>query len=214
MSVVDASADLGEKVIGRHGGQIERSLFRPGDGCAASSEAERPVVLDTEGVRDGEHGRGLGRLGLPAPVVERGAAHLAVFGEPGLGLALPVQGRFDQVEERERGGVGGRFVSHISMCTEMARPGWSFPLPTCGKTWLWLARVGKFTKGIGDVYLSPTQACGRLNISPPTLLKRIRSGEITAIKLGETRNAPVKVLLTSIEAYEERNQMASARNAA
>lgn len=64
------------------------------------------------------------------------------------------------------------------------------------------------------MYLSPTQACGRLNISPPTLLKRIRSGEIKAIKLGETRNAPVKVLLTSIEAYEERNQMTSARNAA
>ncbi|SET51939.1 helix-turn-helix domain-containing protein [Nonomuraea wenchangensis] len=57
------------------------------------------------------------------------------------------------------------------------------------------------------MYLSRTQACGRLNISPPTLLKHIRAGEIEAIKLGDARNSPVKVLITSIEAYEARQRM-------
>lgn len=57
------------------------------------------------------------------------------------------------------------------------------------------------------MYVSKMEACGRLNISPPTLLKRIRAGEIKAIKLGEARNSPVKVLLASIEQYEERSLM-------
>jgi len=55
--------------------------------------------------------------------------------------------------------------------------------------------------------MSKTEACGRLNISPPTLLKRIRAGEIEAIKLGDARNSPVKVLLASIEAYEKKRRM-------
>ncbi|MER7361845.1 helix-turn-helix domain-containing protein [Nonomuraea wenchangensis] len=64
------------------------------------------------------------------------------------------------------------------------------------------------------MYLSKTEACGRLNISPPTLLKRIRAGEIEAIKLGDARNSPVKVLTASIEAYEARRRMTSTRTAA
>jgi|GEM_PF-4388900 len=63
-------------------------------------------------------------------------------------------------------------------------------------------------KGVSDLYLSPAQACGRLDISRPTLLKRIRAGEIKAIKLGEARNSPVRVFLSSIENYEKRRQMA------
>lgn len=57
------------------------------------------------------------------------------------------------------------------------------------------------------MYLTPAQACGRLDISRPTLAKRIRDGEIAAIKLGEARNSPVRVLLASIEAYENRRRM-------
>lgn len=63
-------------------------------------------------------------------------------------------------------------------------------------------------KGVSDVYLTPAQACGRLDITRPTLAKRIRAGEIKAIKLGDARNSPVRVLLASIEAYENRRRMA------
>ena len=69
-------------------------------------------------------------------------------------------------------------------------------------------------KGVRDVYLSTAQACGRLNISRPTLAKRIRSGEIEAIKLGEARNSPVRVFLSSIEEYEKSRQMAVAQESA
>lgn len=58
------------------------------------------------------------------------------------------------------------------------------------------------------MYLTRAQACGRLDISPPTLSKHIRNGDLDAIKLGDARNSPVRVLLASIEAYEERRQMA------
>jgi hypothetical protein len=57
------------------------------------------------------------------------------------------------------------------------------------------------------MYLSRTQACGRLHMSPPTLLKRIRAGEIEAIKTGDARNSPVLVPLASIEAYEKKRRM-------
>lgn len=57
------------------------------------------------------------------------------------------------------------------------------------------------------MYLTPAQACGRLDISRPTLAKRIRDGEIKAIKLGESRNSPVRVLVASIEAYEKKRRM-------
>ncbi|MEO3869412.1 helix-turn-helix domain-containing protein [Nonomuraea sp. B12E4] len=67
---------------------------------------------------------------------------------------------------------------------------------------------------MSDVYLTPAQACGRLDITRPTLAKRIRNGEIEAIKLGEARNSPVRVLIASIEAYEERHQMTRAESAA
>ncbi len=57
------------------------------------------------------------------------------------------------------------------------------------------------------MYLTTAQACGRLDISRPTLAKRINDGEIHAIKLGDARNSPVRVLLASVEAYEKRNRM-------
>lgn len=57
------------------------------------------------------------------------------------------------------------------------------------------------------MYISTAQACGRLNISRDTLAKRIREGELDAIK-GPARNSHVKVFLPSIEAYEKRNRMA------
>lgn len=62
-------------------------------------------------------------------------------------------------------------------------------------------------EGVSDVYLSTAQACGRLNIGRDTLRKRIRAGELIAIK-GEARNSHVRILLASIEAYEERRRMA------
>lgn len=67
-------------------------------------------------------------------------------------------------------------------------------------------------KEVSHVYLSRAQACGRLNISPPTLAKRIRDGELEAIKTGEARNAHVKILLASIEAYEARRRIASGKS--
>ncbi|MFI7125923.1 helix-turn-helix domain-containing protein [Nonomuraea sp. NPDC050153] len=57
------------------------------------------------------------------------------------------------------------------------------------------------------MYLSTAQTCGRLNIGRDTLRKRIRNGELVAIK-GEARNSHVKVSLASIEAYEERRRIA------
>lgn len=62
-------------------------------------------------------------------------------------------------------------------------------------------------KGERHLYLTPAQACGRLDISRPTLSKRIRDGEIDAIKLGEARNSPVRVLIASIEAYERKRRI-------
>ena len=56
------------------------------------------------------------------------------------------------------------------------------------------------------MYLSTAQACGRLNICRDTLAKRIRNGELTAIK-GEARNSHVKVSLASIEDYEKRRRI-------
>jgi excisionase family DNA binding protein len=61
-------------------------------------------------------------------------------------------------------------------------------------------------EGVSDVYLSTAQACGRLNIGRDTLRKRIREGELVAIK-GTARNSHVKISLASIEAYEERRRM-------
>jgi excisionase family DNA binding protein len=63
------------------------------------------------------------------------------------------------------------------------------------------------------VYLSTAQACGRLNISRDTLAKRIREGELMAIK-GRARNSHVKVSLASIEAYEKRNRMGAGQESA
>lgn len=64
------------------------------------------------------------------------------------------------------------------------------------------------------LYLSTAQTCGRLDISRPTLAKRIREGEIAAIKLGDARNSPVRVLLASVEAYEKRQRVTVERVAA
>lgn len=63
------------------------------------------------------------------------------------------------------------------------------------------------------MYLSTAQACGRLNISKDTLRKRIRAGELTAIK-GEARNSHIRVSIASIEAYEERRRIAREGSAA
>lgn len=57
------------------------------------------------------------------------------------------------------------------------------------------------------MYLTTAQACGRLDITRPTLAKRIKEGQIKAIKLGDARNSPVRVLLSSIEEYEKRQRM-------
>lgn len=57
------------------------------------------------------------------------------------------------------------------------------------------------------MYLSTAQACGRLNISRDTLRKRIRAGELVAIK-GPARNSHVKISLASIEEYEKKRRMA------
>lgn len=190
-------------------GQVRRvggRLLGPGQ----SAEPERFIVAYAEDIGDSEDAGRLRGAGLFAPVVDGGAADFAALGEPGLGLALLGEGGLDEVEESAGGGV----VAHSSMCTEMTRVVVPFSLPLSGKTCIELARVGKRMKGVSDLYLSPTQACGRLNISPPTLLKRIRAGEIEAIKLGDARNSPVKVLLSSIEKYEERRQMARAGAAA
>lgn len=56
------------------------------------------------------------------------------------------------------------------------------------------------------MYLSTAQACGRLNVSRDTLRKRIREGELVAIK-GPARNSHVKISLASIEAYEKKRRM-------
>jgi excisionase family DNA binding protein len=63
------------------------------------------------------------------------------------------------------------------------------------------------------VYLSTAQACGRLNVCRDTLAKRIREGELEAIK-GPARNSHVKVSLASIEAYEKRNRIAVSEESA
>lgn len=59
------------------------------------------------------------------------------------------------------------------------------------------------------MYLSTREACQRLRISRNTLAKRIRDGELVAIKDGSARNAHVKVSVKSIEAYERRNRIAT-----
>lgn len=64
------------------------------------------------------------------------------------------------------------------------------------------------------MYLSTAQACGRLNISRDTLAKRIRNGELAAIKLGEARNSHVRISIASIEAYEERRSITRKGSAA
>ncbi len=54
------------------------------------------------------------------------------------------------------------------------------------------------------MYLSTRQARERLGgISRTTLAKRIRDGELEAIK-GSARNSHIKVSVASIEAYERR----------
>lgn len=59
------------------------------------------------------------------------------------------------------------------------------------------------------MYLSTREACQRLRINRNTLAKRIRDGELVAIKDGNARNAHVKVSVKSIEAYERRNRIAT-----
>lgn len=63
------------------------------------------------------------------------------------------------------------------------------------------------------MYLSTAQACRRLNISRTTLAKRIREGELDAIK-GRARNSHIKVSLSSIEAYEERRRIVADQESA
>jgi hypothetical protein len=147
---------------------------------------------------------------LCAPVVDRGTADVGAFGKPGLGLALPGEGRLDQFEEWQGWGV----VAHTFMCTEMTRVPMPLSLPRIGKSRIELASVGKSTKGVSDLYLTRAQACGRLDISPPTLAKHIRNGDLAAIKLGDARNSPVRVLIASIEAYEDRKRITTGTRSA
>lgn len=56
------------------------------------------------------------------------------------------------------------------------------------------------------MYLTTAQACGRLNIGRDTLRKRIRDGELEAVK-GPARNSHVRVSLASIEAYEKKHRV-------
>ena len=188
------------------GGEVGEARSRIGGRLRVGGEpgeAERLIAVDAQDIGDGENARCLRRAGLSAPVVDRGAADVRSPGKPCLGTALPGEGLLDQFKERAGGGV----VGHISMCTEMARVDVSVALPTTDKKRLELARHGKRALGVSHVYLTRAQACGRLNISPPTLAKRIRDGELVAIKTGEARSAHVKVSLASIEEYEKRRQI-------
>lgn len=209
MSVPSATGEfVGElaEPLDDHGsrqcGEIRRLRGRLGLGRQAG-QPERSPLVDSQGGGDGDDARGLRWPWLVCPVVDRGAADVAALGEPGLGAAHLGEGDFDQVEER----LGGGVVAHAFMCTEMARADVPVALATCGKSWLELARHGKRALGVSHVYLTRAQACGRLNISPPTLAKRIRDGELVAIKTGEARSAHVKVSLASIEEYEKRRQI-------
>jgi excisionase family DNA binding protein len=176
-----------------------RWRFRGGE----AGEAECLVMLNVQSIGDCQHVGALGGARLPRPVVDRVPVHLAALGKPGLGLALLVEGGFDQVVEGPCGGV----FAHASMSTELTRVCGPFSLPICAQSRIELPRVDQRKEGDGDVYLSTAQACGRLNISRDTLAKRIREGELEAIK-GPARNSHVKVLLSSIEAYEERRRIA------
>jgi excisionase family DNA binding protein len=54
--------------------------------------------------------------------------------------------------------------------------------------------------------LSTAQACGAIGKGRATLAKLIRKGEITAIK-GPSKNSHLRIPLSSIQAYLERNRM-------
>lgn len=198
----EVAQPFGEGVEGQ---RVEARCLGLG-GCASGGETGQTqcsLLVEAQRSGNGDDARRLRGSWLVGPVVDRGAADVAALAEPRFGAAHLGEGGFDQVEER----LGGGVVAHIFMCTEMESVLWPFSLPRSDKSWLVSARDGKSKKGVSHVYLSRTQACGRLNISPPTLLKRIRAGEIEAIKLGDARNSPVKVPLASIEAYEKKSRM-------
>lgn len=191
------------QVVGGDLGEVERlPLDRPGGG--EPGEAKCLVMLNVQSIGHGKHIRGLRRAWLPRPVVDRVSVHLAALGKPRFGLALLVEGRLDQVEELACGGL----FAHTSQCAEMTRAVTSVSLPICAQSRIELPRDAQRKEGVGDVYISTAQACGRLNISRDTLAKRIREGELDAIK-GTARNSHVKVSLPSIEAYEERRRIAA-----
>ena len=203
MSVRNSAADLRQQVVGRHGGEVERVALCSGHVCAEPGEAECPALLNAEGVGDREDVRGLRGAGLCSPVVDRVPVHLAALGQPRFGLALLVQGGLDQFEERACGGI----VGHVFIFTELTRVKAPVTVSICAQSRIELPRDAQRKEGVGDVYLSSAQACGRLNISRATLAKRIRDGELKAFK-GQARNSHVKVSLASIEEYEKRREIA------
>lgn len=209
-AALESAAEFRQQIFVGGVGEGRRSLLDSGQVCAQSCEAQCPVVLNAEGIGDGEDVRRLRGAGLRSPVVDRVAVYLAALGKPCLGLALSIQGGFDQFEERSCGGV----VGHISRSTEMPRANWPFPLPVSAQSCIDLLKNAQRKKGVSDVYLTTAQACGRLDITRPTLAKRIKEGQIKAIKLGDARNSPVRVLLSSIEEYEERRRIAREGSAA
>lgn len=208
-AALESAAEFRQQIFVGGVGEGRRSLLDSGQVCAQSCEAQCPVVLNAEGIGDGEDVRRLRGAGLRSPVVDRVAVYLAALGKPCLGLALSIQGGFDQFEERSCGGV----VTHTSMSTEMTSVVTPISLSICAQSSLDSPRDAQRTEGASDMYLSTAQACGRLNISKDTLRKRIRAGELTAIK-GEARNSHVRVSIASIEAYEERRRIAREGSAA
>jgi len=58
-----------------------------------------------------------------------------------------------------------------------------------------------------ETWLTLTEVCARLRMSPRTAKKRIASGELEAIKIGTALNAPLRISERAVADFENRRKV-------